>query len=135
MKIIPYFIDITKMKMKSISDPLTFIRLRVLLEGGTRTWEDNISVEQLKGETEDNDIYGKIYMQDDIGFVEVDSNKTPISDFYTYEEVQEKALNVSDNALLWRTFRVLIDDNMSLHSDLPDHDIFKGLIRSHLNIV
>ncbi len=121
--------------MKSISDPLTFIRLRVLLEGGTRTWEDNISVDKLKEETEDNDIYGNIYMQGDIGFVEVDSNKTPISDFYTYEEVQEKALDVSDNALLWRTFRVLIDDNMSLSSDLPDHDIFKGLIRSHLNIV
>lgn len=121
--------------MKSISDALTFVRLRVLLEGGTRTWEDNISPDQLKGETEDNDIYGKIYMQGHIGFVEVNSDETPISDFYTYEEVKEKDLDVSDNALLWRTFRVLIDDNMSLPSDLPDHDIFKSLIRSHLNIV
>ena len=132
MKIIPYFIDSVQLNMKSISAPLTLIRLRVLLEGGAKTWEDNSinSQEALEEELTANDIYGVTEQEGQIGWVKVDAEKTPMSDFYTYEEVQEKGLEVADNALLWRTFRVLIDDNMSLHPDLPDHDIFIKLIKS-----
>lgn len=123
--------------MKSISSPLTLIRLRVLLEGGKQTWTDGEikTAQALQEELAANDIYGIAEQDGQIGWVKVDADKTPMSDFYTYEEVQEKGLHIAENALLWRTFRILIDDNICLHPDLPDHDIFIQLIKRTINSI
>lgn len=127
MKIIPYFIDYRKMPMKTLE--MYLIRLRVLLEGGKKIWSDNIT--DIKKELENNDIYGTINVdiENDVAWVEVDAEKTPLSDFYTFEEVTDNAIAVEDNALLWRTFRTLIDRNLILHPDLPEHSLFKQLIK------
>lgn len=128
IKIIPYFIDYADMPMKTLN--MKLVRLRVLLEGGKEIWSESLS--EIKEELENNDIYGKIEMNEDhsVAWVEVDAAKTPLSDFYTYEEVNEKNLQVEPNALLWRTFRTLVDAHIILPQDLPDHELFKKLIKS-----
>ncbi len=103
------------------------IRLRVLLEGGRCIWATDAS--NLQEELGENDIYGAVSATaDGVAWVEVDQKKTPLSDFYTYEEVVEKGIDLSENALLWRTFRTVIDDDIVLHPDLPEHDLFRELI-------
>jgi hypothetical protein len=127
MKIIPYFLDSRQMPMKTLE--MNLIRLRVLLEGGRQIWTDN-SI-NVKEELENNDIYGEIDIDDvnGVAWVRVDAERTLLSDFYTFEEVAENRLVVEENALLWRTFRTLIDRNIVLHPDLPDHALFKDLIK------
>jgi hypothetical protein len=131
LKIIPYFIDSAVMEMKTLS--MTLVRLRVLLEGGKRIWSDFItSLKEVKEELENNDIYGEIEIDEALGvaWVKVDAEKTPLSDFYTYEETIEKQLCLEPNALLWRTFRTLVDGHIILPHDLPEHELFKRLIKS-----
>ena len=127
MKIIPYFIDYRKMPMKTLE--MYLVRLRVLLEGGRQIWCDNPA--DVREELENNDIYGEVDIDNanGVAWVRVDAEKTPLTDFYTFEEVAENGLAVEENALLWRTFRTLIDRNIVLHPDLPEHELFKGLIK------
>ena len=114
--------------MKTLN--MTLVRLRVLLEGGKQIWSD--SVEEITEELENNDIYGAVEIDETEGvaWVRVDADKTPLSDFYTYEEVSEKNLQVEPNALLWRTFRTLVDGHIILPHDLPEHNVFKKLIQN-----
>ena len=128
IKIIPYFIDYADMPMKTLN--MKLVRLRLLLEGGKEIWSESLS--EIKEELENNDIYGKIEMNEDhsVAWVEVDAAKTHLSDFYTYEEVTEKKLQVEPNALLWRTFRTLVDAHIFLPHDLPEPELFKKLIKS-----
>lgn len=130
-KIIPYFLDYTQMPMKTLD--MTLLRVRVLLEGGRRIWMDeNSSFSEIEQELANNDIYGEIEINEslNVAWVRVDAEKTPLSDFYTYEEVTEKQIQIEENALLWRTFRTLVDGHIILHPDLPEHDLFKKLIKS-----
>ncbi len=131
LKIIPYFIDYVKMEMKTLN--ATLVRLRVLLEGGKRIWLDSLnSLEAIEEELANNDIYGDVDIDEsrNVVWVKVNAEKTPISDFYTYEEVNEKGLEVEENALLWRTFRTLVDGHTILHPELPEHILFKKLIET-----
>jgi hypothetical protein len=130
MKIIPYFIDYVKVEMKTLD--MYLVRLRVLLEGGQYIWTDrSLLSSNVNSEIEDNDIYGEIeYDKDnDVAWVKVDEKRTPLSDFYTYEEVIDNNIDIAKNALLWRTFRTLVDDNLILHPDLPEHILFRELIK------
>ena len=134
MKIIPYFIDYEKVQM--ISFNMILVRLRILLEGGKTIWTDSVQTTQtINRELEENDIYGSCEFSDDdaVVWVNVDASKTPMSDFYTYEEVTENNFNVPDNALLWRTFRTLVDHNIILHHDLPEPDLFRSLIKKKIH--
>ena len=133
IKIIPYFIDYADMPMKTLN--MKLVRLKVLLEGGKQIWSDSLdSLSEITEELENNDIYGKIELNDDrsVAWIEVDAIKTPLSDFYTYEEVNDKKLKVESNALLWRTFRTLVDSHIILPHDLPDHALFKKLIKKQM---
>jgi hypothetical protein len=133
IKIIPYFIDYADMPMKTLN--MKLVRLKVLLEGGKQIWSDSLdSLSEITEELENNDIYGKIELNDDrsVAWIEVDAIKTPLSDFYTYEEVNDKKLKVESNALLWRTFRTLVDSHIILPHDLPDHVLFKKLIKKQM---
>ena len=106
------------------------IRLRVLLEGGKYIWQDaDQTSATIIDELEANDIYGDIRISEgNVAWVLVDQAKTPLSDFYTYEEVMEKNIDLAENALLWRTFRTVIDEDIVLHPDLPEHALFRELI-------
>lgn len=119
------------MPMKTLN--MKLVRLRVLLEGGKQIWTDSSSsIAEIKTELENNDIYGKVELDTtlNVAWVEVDIVKTPLSDFYTYEEMNEKKLQLEPNALLWRTFRTLVDAHIILPQDLPEHELFKKLIKS-----
>jgi hypothetical protein len=131
IKIIPYFIDYAKMPMKTLN--MTLVRFRILLEGGKNIWLDSLnSLSEIKKELENNDIYGNIEYNENntVILVEVNPQKTPLSDFYTYEEVNEKKIQVESNALLWRTFRILVDTHIILPQELPEHELFKKLIKN-----
>jgi hypothetical protein len=131
LKIIPYFIDYAEMPMKTLN--MTLVRIRVLLEGGKQVWSDDIgTLSEVVNELENNDVYGNVEIDEVAGvaWVEVNANKTPLSDFYTYEEVSEKQLHLESNALLWRTFRTLVDSHIILPHDLPEHELFKKLIKT-----
>jgi hypothetical protein len=130
MKIIPYFIDYAKVEMKTLD--MHLVRLRVLLEGGKKIWEDlSLLSDKVNFEIEENDIYGDITFDDDnqVAWVKVNEKRTPLSDFYTYEEVTDNHIETAENALLWRTFRTLVDNNLILHPDLPEHTLFRELIK------
>jgi hypothetical protein len=130
MKIIPYLIDYAKVEMKTLD--MYLVRLRVLLEGGKKIWTDSsLLSNKINSEIEENDIYGEITLDPEtqVAWIKVDATRTPLSDFYTYEEVIDNNIEIADNALLWRTFRTLVDNNLILHPDLPDHMLFRELIK------
>ena len=82
MKVIPYIIDEVPIKMKSFD--MHMIRLRVLLEGGKHIWKmDTGSLSDVESELNDNDIYGAVASADGVAWIEVDQQKTPLSDFCT----------------------------------------------------
>jgi hypothetical protein len=108
MKYIPYYF--TKKQIQAKSGAFTLITINSLLENGTTIWEDEpTSVKEL---CEANDIVpvGTAVTTNDETWIHVDTERTALNDFFTYEEAMEQDPSLAEGgALLWRGWRILLD--------------------------
>jgi hypothetical protein len=108
MKYIPYYFS--KKQIQAKSGKFTLVTINALLENGQQIWEDEpSSVEEL---CEANDIV-HIHSSrptDDETWIHVDTERTNLSDFFTYEEAIKQDPSLAEGgALLWRGWRLLLD--------------------------
>ena len=111
MKYIPYYF--TKKQIQTKSGKFTLVTIHALLENGTTLWEeDPTSVEEL---CEVNDIVpvtaacGNTITAEET-WIQVDTQRTALSDFFTYEEAMAQDPSLAEGgALLWRGWRLLLD--------------------------
>jgi hypothetical protein len=109
MKYIPYYF--TKKQIQAKSGKFTLITINALLENGTNLWEDEVvSVKEL---CEVNDIVhvpAATKATADETWIQVDTQRTVLSDFFTYEEAMNQDPSLAEGgALLWRGWRLLLD--------------------------
>jgi hypothetical protein len=108
MKYIPYYFG--KQQVKAKSGKFTLLTIHALLENGQQIWEDEpISVEEL---CEANDIVPVTSSQPnaDETWIHVCTERTILSDFFTYEEAIKQDPSLAEGgALLWRGWRILLD--------------------------
>ncbi len=108
MKYIPYYFS--KKQIQAKSGKFTLVTINALLENGQQIWEDEpSSVEEI---CEANDIVhvDSSRPADDETWIHVDTERTTLSDFFTYEEAINQDPSLAEGgALLWRGWRVLLD--------------------------
>jgi hypothetical protein len=109
MKYIPYYF--TKKQIQAKSGKFTLVTIHALLENGTTLWEeDTSSAEEL---CEANDIVpvpATPIVKADETWIQVDTQRTALNDFFTYEEAMAQDPSLAEGgALLWRGWRLLLD--------------------------
>jgi len=107
---------------------------RILMIGGTRLWQEDISSNIEDRILHPNDIYltGAPYISaSNVALCRVDTKKTRMDDYYMWEDLGEN----DDNTFCWRTF-YMIDKKWLSITDDKDTDItilFNAICLSHLN--
>jgi hypothetical protein len=108
MKYIPYYFTTKQIQAKS--GKFKLVTINALLENGNTIWEDEpASVEEI---CQVNDIVsmGSSRPVADETWIHVDTERTILSDFFTYEEAINQDPSLAEGgALLWRGWRLLLD--------------------------
>jgi hypothetical protein len=108
MKYIPYYFS--KKQVQAKSGKFILVTINALLENGSKIWDDEpVSVEEL---CEANDIVpaSSYCVAADETWIHVDTERTNLADFFTYEEAIKQDPSLAEGgALLWRGWRLLLD--------------------------
>lgn len=135
MKLIPFFYS------KKETNEFTIYTLRLFTErAGKSIWkaDGQLSADEIsRDHMEPNGLFSKrVLINKDIAFIEIDSEKTNLNDFFSYEE----ALANPDKPECWRKFYFFIDkrneswwSSKDIQTDLEEtgsvHFLFEDILR------
>jgi hypothetical protein len=106
MFILPFIHEVTAQA------PLTVHTIKMLTVGGQDIWEEADNLKINKDILNPNDIYTKskpIKLDKTLRLCAVDTNKTPVADFYKWNELAAD----DRDTFCWRTFVYIASDNDS----------------------
>lgn len=108
--------------------------IKILTIGGKDLWQENASLRIDDDILNPNDIYRTndiINYDNNLQLCEVDCDKTNMSDFYKWEEV-----NLGDrDTFCWKTYYYFAGTNKSSWLDVPNEKIGKYSIRDIINAI
>ena len=109
MKYIPYYF--TKKQIQTKSGKFMLVTIHALLENGSVLWEDEpTSIEELCEVNDIVPVLAATKTTNDETWIQVDTHRTTLSDFFTYEEAMNQDPSLAEGgALLWRGWRILFD--------------------------
>jgi hypothetical protein len=109
MKYFPYYFSKGRLSTKTLGT-YNVIDLHILLEDGVKPWEevDGTSAQEA---CECNDMKIRHLVEaGDKAWININEQETSLEDFFTYEEIViAKTHTLDTGALLWRTWRILVD--------------------------
>lgn len=122
MKYIPYYLS--KRQILAKTGTFTLVTINALLENGMTLWEDEpTSVEELCEANDIVPVVGATKADSDEVWIQVDTQRTVLNDFFTYEEAMKQDPSLAEGgALLWRGWRLLLDKSNTpvfLPKDMP----------------
>jgi hypothetical protein len=126
MRYIPYYYSSKPLSTKTLGK-YKLIEIHALLVSGSTLWEDEPMSAQEICEVNDmvpvnNSQQPKAPSQDEV-WIQVDTERTNLADFFTYEEaITTNPSLAEEGALLWRGWQILIDKNGQpafLPKDIP----------------
>ncbi len=114
MKYFPYYFSKGNITAKTLGK-YTVITLHVLLEDGVNAWkEDGGATAEEICDLNDMKIR-RVITCDDTTWIHINEDETALEDFFTYEEITSSGTTTLEpGALLWRTWRLLIDEKGQL---------------------
>jgi hypothetical protein len=115
MLILPFIHNITQHNNIEINC------IKLLTIGGKHIWEENNSFQIDKDILNTNDIFRKgdiIKFNKELSICEVDTTKTPISDFYKCEEISID----DDETFCWRTYMYISGKDGVSWLDIPKNE-------------
>jgi len=114
MKYFPYYFSKGSITAKTLGK-YKVITLHVLLEDGVKAWEEDgeATAEEI---CDLNDMkIRRIFSNENTTWIYINEDETALEDFFTYEEITTSGTTTLEpGALLWRTWRLLIDEKGQL---------------------
>lgn len=113
MKYFPYYFSKGSITAKTLGK-YTVTVLHVLLEDGMKPWEEDggATAEEV---CDLNDMkIRRVITGDNSTWIHINEDETALEDFFTYEEIASSDTTLEPGALLWREWRLLIDEKGQL---------------------
>lgn len=109
--------------------------IKILTIGGSELWEEDNGLNIDKDILNPNDIYRtklQVKLNKQVGLYEVDCDKTNISDFYLWEDIEPD----NKDTFCWRSFIYLADNAGSNWLEIPETEkLGKFLVRDLIKAI